>query len=95
VDRSGLILNEINCRFLRRGACSLNRVDEVSVEFCQSCQDRKDARVKGIGDAVAVTIDKTPFRRFKKKGCGCRKRQKFLNRIAKFGKDSRDENKSD
>ena len=30
---------DIDCRYLRRGVCTLNRTDEVSEEFCQSCQD--------------------------------------------------------
>ena len=30
----------VNCRFARRGKCSLNRVDKISVEFCGTCKDQ-------------------------------------------------------
>ncbi len=85
---------DIDCRYLRRGVCTLNRTDEVSEEFCQSCQDRRQARITGLGDVVAATINITPIRRLKKKGCGCKKRQAALNKVVKFGKEGRNKNQS-
>ena len=85
----------VNCRFARRTWCSLNRVDEISVEFCSTCKDKMEDRIQGLGDAVAVTIDKTPLRRLKKKGCGCSKRQDALNRAVNFGKKSKSKNQPD
>ena len=85
----------VNCRFARRNRCSLNRVDEISVEFCGTCKDKMEDRIQGLGDAVAVTIDKTPLRRLKKKGCGCRGRQDKLNKVVKFGKKNESKHQSD
>ena len=82
----------VNCRFARRNWCSLNRVDEISVEFCNTCKDKMEDLIQGLGDAVAVTIDKTPLRRLKRKGCGCKRRQDLLNKAVKYGTPDKPEN---
>lgn len=89
------VTTQVNCRYARRDTCSLNRVDKISLEFCSACKDRLEDGIQGLGDAVAVTIDKTPLRRLKRKGCGCRKRQGILNRIVSFGKKIKSKNQSD
>ena len=77
----------VNCKYKdRRGHCKLNRVDgEVSPKVCAVCLVKGTNKIKGLGDLVALAINSTPFRRFKKKNCGCKKRQDYLNRIGKNG----------
>ena len=64
----------------------LNRFEKATNGRCISCQRLATDRIVGLGDVVALTINLTPAWRLKpllkkgKKGCGCEKRQKRLNK---------------
>lgn len=79
---------QVLCKFkhAKSGTCKLNRVPgKINTKICSICVIGKGNEIKGLGDLVALAINSTPFRRLKKKGCGCKKRQDQLNRIGKHG----------
>ena len=78
----------VTCKYKskRNAFCTLNRVDGVvNTQVCAVCLVKGTNKIKGLGDLVALAINGTPFRRLKKKNCGCKKRQDQLNRIGKHG----------
>jgi hypothetical protein len=78
----------IICKFKHAKSCTckLNRVEgKINGIKCAGCINRFGNQIIGLGDLIALTINSTPFRRFKKKNCGCKKRQEYLNRIGKNG----------
>jgi hypothetical protein len=61
--------------------CGLNRHERPTEEECAACKDAGRDSIGGLGDTVARYINKTPLRRFKSKGCGCKRRQERLNEL--------------
>ena len=79
---------QVICKYKhnKSGTCKLNRVTgKVTTKVCAVCLVNGTNEIKGLGDLVALTINSTPFRRLKRKNCGCKKRQDYLNRIGKNG----------
>ena len=78
----------IDCKYNRDRKCLLNRYDEITVGRCMSCMAGDKNQITGLGDVVALTINLTGLWRLKPvvdrvspKGCGCKERQKKLNKI--------------
>ena len=61
--------------------CGLNRHERPTEEDCAACKDAGRDSIGGLGDTVARYINKTPLRRLKPKGCGCKQRQERLNEL--------------
>jgi hypothetical protein len=61
--------------------CGLNRHERPTEEECAACKDAGRDSIGGLGDTVARYINKTPLRRLKPKGCGCKRRQERLNEL--------------
>lgn len=74
-----------NCPHLIQGQCGLNRYEQPTNVQCAACMVSGQNKQRGLGDTIALTINKSVFRRLKKKGCGCASRQAKLNRIVKYG----------
>lgn len=82
----------VDCKYWEDGNCLLNRYDRPTPEQCLECIVRGHNKKTGLGDTVAVAINKTPLRRLKRKGCGCKKRQDQLNKAVKYGTPDKPEN---
>lgn len=83
------------CKYRDGDQCGLNRAYSVTDRICEGCIKHGFNKPLGLGDTVAATINKTPLRRLKKKGCGCRSRQHKLNKIVKYGNSGKPNTKSD
>jgi len=70
------LTNHLGVRF-----CGLNRHDQPSEDDCAKCQKAGQNVTLGLGDDLARYINKTPLRRLKPKGCGCKQRQEWLNEL--------------
>ena len=82
----------VNCKYWKDAQCLLNRHDSPTGEQCFECIRAKQNVPKGLGDTIAVTINKTPIRRLKKKGCGCKRRQEKLNKVINYGTSGNSDN---
>ena len=75
----------MTCKFLttQHGSrfCGLNRYERPTEEDCEACKAAGRDSIGGLGDNVARYINKTPLRRLKPKGCGCKRRQERLNKL--------------
>ena len=85
----------VECKYWQDGQCLLNRHDMPTGEECFECIRAGRNVQTGLGDTIAATINKTPIRRLKKKGCGCKRRQDKLNKVFNYGTSGNSDNKSD
>jgi len=67
------------CQYWVNSKCLLNRTD--SGAKCVDCMQALENKILGVGDIVALTVNSTPLKALKWKGCKCGKRQKWLNRV--------------
>ena len=81
-----------NCKFYSDGKCLLGWHDEPTPDQCDTCMAAGNNKSRGLGDSIAALINQTPLRRYKKKDCGCKKRQDKLNRVFKYGNKDKSEN---
>jgi len=75
----------MNCKYLTiqlgERLCGLNRHERPTEEDCAACKEAGRDSIGGLGDSLARYINKTPMRRLKPKGCGCKQRQERLNKL--------------
>jgi hypothetical protein len=84
-----------NCKYWSDGTCLLNKYDGKPSAFeCANCMALGKNKPEGLGDTIAKLINKTPLRRLKKKGCGCKARQEKLNRMVNYGSTEKSPDKS-
>lgn len=85
----------VGCKYWDEGVCLLNRYDKPTGEECFNCIQAGNNKQKGLGDTIAATINMTPIRRLKRKGCGCSRRQDKLNKVVNYGTSGNSDNKPD
>ena len=76
-----------NCDYARGGCCEIMDNQRIKYRYCHDrCQERT-YRARGVGDTVKKIINTITLGKLKpKKGCGCNKRRKKLNKILPYDK---------